>query len=57
MGVALSIEAPAPPIPQQPAPVQEGRCPPSPFWTTRSAGAQNQWHPVVVDGWSKFLNK
>ena len=57
MGVAMSIEAPAPPIPQQPAPVQEGRCPPNPFWTTRAGGAQNQWHPVVVDGWSTFLNK
>ena len=57
MGVAMSIEAPAPPIPQQPAPVKEGRCPPNPFWTTRSGGAKNQWHPVVVDGWSTFLNK
>ena len=57
MGVAMSIEAPLAPIPQQPAPVQEGRCPPNPFWTTRSGGAQNQWHPVVVDGWSTFLNK
>ena len=57
MGVAMSIEAPAPPIPQQPAPVQEGRCPPNPFWTTRAGGAKNQWHPVVVDGWSTFLNK
>ena len=57
MAVAMSIEAPLAPIPQQPAPVQEGRCPPNPFWTTRSGGAQNQWHPVVVDGWSTFLNK
>ena len=57
MGVAMSIEAPLAPIPQQPAPVQEGRCPPNPFWTTRAGGAKNQWHPVVVDGWSTFLNK
>ena len=57
MGVAMSIEAPLAPIPQQPAPVQEGRCPPNPFWTTRTGGAKNQWHPVVVDGWSTFLNK
>ena len=57
MGVAMSIEAPLAPIPQQPAPVQEGRCPPNPIWTTRTGGAKNQWHPVVVDGWSTFLNK
>ena len=30
MGVAMSIEAPAPPIPQQPKPA-EGRCPANPF--------------------------
>ena len=57
MGVAMSIEAPAPPIPQQPKPVKEGRCPANPFWTTRFPGGTSQWHPVYVDGWSKFLNK
>ena len=57
MGVAMSIEAPAPPIPQQPKPVAEGRCPANPFWTTRFPGGTSQWHPVFVDGWSKFLNK
>ena len=31
MGVAMSIQAPAPPIPQQPKPVQQGRCPANPF--------------------------
>ena len=57
MGVGMIIEAPAPPIPQQPKPVKEGRCPANPFWTTRFAGGTTQWHPVYVDGWSKFLNK
>ncbi len=57
MGVAMSIQAPAPPIPQQPKPVAEGRCPANPFWTTRFPGGTSQWHPVFVDGWSKFLNK
>tara|TARA_E500000305_G_scaffold16642_1_gene12363 strand:+ start:735 stop:5576 length:4842 start_codon:yes stop_codon:yes gene_type:complete len=59
MGVAMTIEAPAsPPIPPlPPAPVNEGRCPPNPFWTTRSPGAKTQWHPVFVDGWSQFLNR
>jgi len=57
MGVAMSIQAPAPPIPQQPKPVQQGRCPANPFWTTRFPGGTAQWHPVFVEGWSKFLNK
>ena len=57
MGVAMIIEAPNPPIPQQPKPVKTGRCPPSPFWSTRFPGGTFQWHPVFVEGWSKFLNK
>ena len=44
MGVALSIEAPDPPVPQEPKPVQEGRCPPNPFWSTRFP-ADEQWYP------------
>ena len=56
MGIAMVIEAPAPPIPQAPIPKQEGRCPPNPFWTTRFP-AKVQWHPVVFKRWSKFLNK
>jgi len=57
MGVAMIIDAPNPPVPQEPKPVQEGRCPPNPFWTTRFAGGTVQWHPVYVDGWGPFLNK
>ena len=57
MGVGMIIEAPNPPIPQEPAPVKTGRCPANPFWTTRFAGGKFQWHPVFVEGWSKFLNK
>jgi len=45
MGVALSIEAPDPPVPQEPLPIQEGRCPPNPFWSTRFP-ADEQWFPV-----------
>ena len=45
MGVALSIEAPDPPVPQEPLPIQEGRCPPNPFWSTRFP-ADQQWFPV-----------
>ena len=57
MGVALTIEAPAAPIPQQPIPKAEGRCPSNPFWTTRFPGAKAQWHPVFFKGWGKFQNK
>ena len=44
-GVALSIEAPDPPVPQEPLPVQEGRCPPNPFWSTRFKAQEEQWYP------------
>ena len=56
MGVAMTVEAPNPPIPQEPIPVAEGRCPNNPFWTTRFPGAKNLWHPVRVDGWGDLLN-
>ena len=45
MGVALAIEAPDPPVPQEPEPVQEGRCPPNPFWSTRFKAEDEQWYP------------
>ena len=57
MGVALTIDAPLPPVPQQPVPQQEGRCPNNPFWTTRFPDADKKWFPVRRDGWGKFLNK
>ena len=58
MGVALTIDAPMPPIPVMPEPVQEGRCPPSPMWSTRSTKTvDKKWHPVRDEGWSPFLNK
>ena len=57
MGAALTIEAPLPPIPQQPVPQQEGRCPNNPFWTTRFPGAKERWYPVRYEGWGSLLNK
>ena len=57
MGIALTIDAPNPPIPQQPVPQQEGRCPNNPFWTTRFPGADRNWHPVRKDGWGELLNR
>ena len=57
MGVALTIDAPLPPTPQQSVPQQEGRCPNNPFWTTRFPDAEKKWFPVRRAGWGKFLNK
>jgi hypothetical protein len=63
MGVALTIDAPEPTVPQEPPPVQDGRCPPNPIWTTRTAGAKEQWYPVTHSRpgnkrtWSDFTNR
>ena len=57
MGVALTIEAPPPPIPQEPVPKAEGRCPNNPFWTTRFPGAKEKWYPVKFDRWGDLLNQ
>jgi hypothetical protein len=58
MGVALTIEAPNPPIPQEPVILQEGRCPKNPIWTTRYPNANERWYPVRFDNrWSKFMNR
>jgi hypothetical protein len=46
IALALTIDAPDPPIPQEPAPIQEGRCPPNPIWSTRFPGAKETWYPV-----------
>jgi hypothetical protein len=58
MGVAFTIDAPQPPIPQEPIPLQEGRCPNNPIWTTRFPSAKERWYPVILDSrWSKFMNR
>ena len=58
MGAALVIEAPLPPIPQEPRPVAEGRCPNNPIWTTRFPGSKDRWFPVTLDErWSTFMNR
>ena len=59
MGVALSIQAPLPPIPQEPLPEQEGSCPRIPFWTTRFPNGKEKWWPVTFNtkAWSKFTNR
>ena len=46
-GVALTIEAPEPPVPQlDKNPIQIGRCANNPLWTTRFRGADRSWYPV-----------
>ena len=58
MGVALNIKAPLPPAPVQPIPIQEGRCPSNPIWSTRFPGAKNgTWYPVRFGSWGEFHNK
>ena len=66
MGIALTIDAPLPPIPQEPIPQQEGRCPNNPIWSTRFPGSQQKWWPVQytevlksndITPWSKFLSR
>jgi len=58
MGVAMVIDAPMPPIPTEIPPEQQGRCPNNPIWTTRfQRGAEQNWYPVRVDFWEKFMNR
>ena len=58
MGIALTIDAPPPTVPQEPPLVQEGRCPPNPIWTTRAPRGQEQWYPVTYPrAWSDFMDR
>ena len=57
MGLALTIDAPEPPIPQEPIVQSPGRCPRNPMWSTRFPGAEKKWWPVNYAGWSKFFNR
>tara|TARA_B100000287_G_scaffold201268_1_gene190068 strand:+ start:1995 stop:5714 length:3720 start_codon:yes stop_codon:yes gene_type:complete len=57
MGIALTIDAPEPPIPQEKIPEAPGRCPRNPMWTTRHPNADKRWYPVRFEGWSPFFNR
>ena len=63
MGIALKIDPPLPPIPQEPIPRAPGRCPNNPIWSTRFPDGEKKWWPVThanQDGsktWSKFMNR
>ena len=64
-GAALTIQAPPPPIPQEPIDetATADPCPPNPIWTTRHPDSSDQWHPVThrfASGrrsWSRFMNR
>ena len=56
MGIAMTIDAPMPTIPQE-IPKAEGRCPNNPIWSTRHPNANQKWYPVRVDFWGKFMNR
>ena len=57
MGGAFTIDAPLPPIPQEPPEEQEGRCPNNPLWSSRFAGGSESWWPVNHSAWSEFTNR
>ena len=58
MAVALMIDAPLPPTPQQEIPkAVDSRCPNNPFWSSRFPGGSKSWYPVRFDSWSDFHNK
>ena len=64
-GVALTINAPLPPVPSEPIPPHDGPCPPSPFWHTRHPNLDKlrDWYPVNHRNdngsktWSGFMNR
>ena len=55
MGVSMLIEAPLPVPPQEKLPVQEGRCPPNPIWSTRFPTSSQKWYPVNYSGLKKII--
>ena len=60
IGVSMLIEAPTPNIPQEQPPIQTGRCPPNPIWSTRFPGSVQKWYPVRFtknNAWSTFMNR
>jgi len=56
MGIAIGIDAPQPPIPQEIPPPQEGRCPPNPIWSTRFPNSSEKWYPVSGVGHQGDMN-
>ena len=59
MGVALTIDAPKAPKPQEAPPPQRGRCPNNPLWTSRFTKGQSgsRWYPCFYPAWSPFMNR
>ena len=58
-GIALTIDAPKPPVPREDAPPQRGRCPNNPLWTSRynKGSSEDRWTPVFDSRWSPFMNR
>ena len=64
-GVALTINAPLPPVPTEQIPSHDGPCPPSPFWHTRhqNLNSEDDWFPVNHRNdngsktWTGFMNR
>ena len=58
LAIALSIDAPPPPVPKLPPVVQDGPCPPNPFWTTRFQNSEKLWYPAISEKfWEIFMNR
>ena len=53
LGASVTIEAPEPPVPQEPAIVYE-KCPPTPLWSTRQPKSEKIWYPVKYNGYKTF---
>jgi hypothetical protein len=57
MGISVTIDAPKPPPLKEIPPVQEGRCPNNPIWTTRFPSSSENWYPVRHPAWADFFNR
>ena len=58
-GIALTIDAPSPPVPREDPPAPRGRCPNNPLWTSRynKGSSGDRWTPVFDRRWSPFMNR
>ena len=57
MGISVSIDAPKPPPLKETPPIQEGRCPNNPIWSTRFPSSSENWYPVRHPAWADFFNR
>ena len=57
MGISVTIDAPSPPPLKETPPIQEGRCPNNPIWSTRFPSSSQNWYPVRHPAWADFFNR